>query len=130
MWVGWPISRIFLLILTMVFSGIFVQVTMFHYRQNFRHWAQWIPVLATPLLAMLSLALTFYITPVWIITGGILYSVGVLAGATGTTLHFTGVGERVGGYNMQNFLVGPPIVLPMMVIFMSILGLLALYWRG
>jgi hypothetical protein len=40
-----------------------------------------------------------------------------------------GVGQRVGGFSQsQNFLVGPPIVLPLMMSAISALGLLALYW--
>ncbi|WP_366923159.1 hypothetical protein MFMK1_000013 [Metallumcola ferriviriculae] len=129
MWEGWPIARVILLFLAVVFIAIFVQVTMFHYRQNFRHWAQWLPVLGAPLLGLVSLLLVFYVTPLLILSAGIFYAVGALAGLTGLTLHTTGVGERVGGYNLENFLVGPPVILPMMVLSMSVLGLIALYWR-
>ena len=129
MWEGWPIARVILLFLAVVFIAIFVQVTMFHYRQNFRHWAQWLPVLGAPLLGLVSLLLVFYVTPLLILSAGIFYAVGALAGLTGLTLHTTGVGERVGGYNLENFLVGPPVILPMMVLSRSVLGLIALYWR-
>ncbi len=128
-WIGWPVSRVILLVISMVFFGIFVQVTMLHYRQNFRHWAQWIPVAALPVLATISLLITFYLTPTMIWATGILYGAGVGAGVGGLALHVTGVGERVGGYKLNNFLVGPPVVLPMMVTFISIIGLIALYWR-
>lgn len=48
----------------------------------------------------------------------------------GGYLHINGIGERVGGFGeTQNFLTGPPPTLPLMVLAMSVLGLLALYWR-
>ncbi len=129
MWIGWPISRVILLFISVVFTAIFIQVTMFHYRQNFQHWAQWVPVLALPVLSVVSLAAVFYISPIVVVTAGILYFVGVAAGTTGFVLHTSGVSERVGGYNLNNFMVGPPVVLPMMVLAISVLGLIALYWR-
>ena len=129
MWIGWPISRAILLFISVVFAAIFIQVTMFHYRQNFQHWAQWVPVLALPVLSVVSLAAVFYISPIIVVTAGILYFVGLAAGITGFALHTSGVSERVGGYNLNNFMVGPPVVLPIMVTAISVLGLIALYWR-
>lgn len=129
MWDGWPLSRVLFLFTALAFLMIFLQVTLFHSRQNFRHWAMWAPVIATPLLGVLLLALAFYNAP-WLRTlTALLLSVGVLAGLGGFALHVEGVGERVDGYKMQNLLVGPPITLPLMVVAMSALGLLALYWR-
>lgn len=129
MWDGWPLSRVLFLFTALAFLMIFLQVTLFHYRQNFRHWTMWTPVIATPLLGVLLLTLAFYNAP-WLRTlTAIFCSVGVLAGLGGFALHVEGVGERVDGYKMQNLLVGPPITLPLMVVAMSALGLLALYWR-
>ncbi|MEH7387426.1 hypothetical protein V7147_18715 [Bacillus sp. JJ1521] len=48
-WSGWTLDRIIVLAMGLLFQVIFVQVTLFHYRQNFRHWSMWIPVLGTPL---------------------------------------------------------------------------------
>lgn len=58
----------------------------------------------------------------------VLLAAGVLAGMFGSVMHIRGVGERVGGYEMRNFLIGPPLTLPGMVTAMSILGLIAMYW--
>lgn len=129
-WVGWPLERLLLLMVSIMFLVVFIQVTLFHYRQNFRHWAMWAPVLLTPLGSIAALVLVFVPNQPWLVTAlGILLAIGILAGLLGFYLHLRGVGERVGGYKLNNFLVGPPIMLPLTVFAISILGLLALHWR-
>lgn len=108
---------------------ISLQVFLFHYRQNFRHWAMWLPVVASPLLGLLAIVISFYNLAVLRNAFSLLATVAALAGLGGFALHFSGVGERVDGYRMENFLVGPPITLPLMVTAISILGLIAMYWR-
>lgn len=128
-WVGWPIGRILILFTGVAFLLIFIQVTLFHYRQNFRHWSMWVPVVATPVFGFLSITLGFY-SITWLEqTLGVLFVIGFLAGGFGSYMHIHGVGERVGGFVLQNFLVGPPLTLPAMVSAVSILGMIALYWR-
>ena len=130
MWNGWPLSRILLLFTGAAFLMISLQVTMYHYRQNFRHWAMYGPVFGGPLLGLLTIALAFYNVPVLRSITGVMLLVGIALGVAGGYLHFNGIGERVGGYGeAQNFLVGPPLKLPLMVTALSILGLIALYWR-
>lgn len=128
-WDGWPLQRVIILFTGMAFLMIGLQVTLFHYRQNFRNWTMWIPVTATPVLGMLAVIISFYNIPalrsVWLV----LLAIGALAGLGGFVLHFEGVGERVDGYRFNNFLVGSPITLPLMVMAMSVLGLIALFWR-
>lgn len=128
-WVGWPWDRVIIIFTGLAFLMIWLQVTLFHYRQNFRNWTMWIPVAALPLLGVFAILIGFYNLPsfrfIWV---GLLAS-GALAGLAGFFLHFEGVGERVDGYRMHNFLVGPPVVLPLMVTAISALGIIALYWR-
>lgn len=127
-WIGWPLDRILVLFVGAAFLLIFVQVTLFHYRQNFRHWSMWIPVLATPVFGVLSLYLAFY-NVAWLrFLLLVLFTVGVAAGAFGSYMHVRGVGERVGGYELRNFMTGPPLTLPALISAMSILGLIALVW--
>lgn len=126
---GWPVSRVILLFTSLALFMIFAQVTLFHYRQNFRHWAMWGPVIGAPLIGLLALVSSFYYAP-WLLTAtAFFFVIGVLTGATGFAMHVNGVGQRVDGYKMQNFLIGPPITLPLMVAAMSILGLISIYWR-
>lgn len=130
MWYGWPLHRVILLFTGLAFLLISAQVTMYHWRQNFRHIAMWSPVLAGPILGIGSLLLSFSNLPLLRIVMLWLFWFGVLSGLYGTILHANGVRQRVGGYSeSQNILIGPPLVLPAMVSAISVLGLLALYWR-
>jgi hypothetical protein len=128
-WVDWSLDRVLILFVGLAFFMIFIQVTLFHYRQNFRHWSMWIPVLATPVFSILAVALSFYNIEWLRTTLAWLLAVGILSGMLGTYMHIKGVGDRVGGYELRNFLIGPPLTLPAMVTAMSTLGLFALYWR-
>lgn len=128
-WNGWPWSRVIILFTGLAILLIWVQVTLFHSRQNFRHWAQWLPVIANPILGVLALILAFYNATILRQTFGILAIIVAIASTGGFIQHFAGVGERVDGYRMENFLVGPPIVLPIMNLALSVLGLIAVYWR-
>ncbi|QMV44795.1 hypothetical protein [Cohnella cholangitidis] len=127
-WNGWSLDRVMVFSLGLLFLVIFVQVTLFHYRQNFRHWSMWIPVVATPLFGLCLLGFSFY-KAAWLaglLT--VLLSVGIAAGAYGSYMHVHGVGERVGGFEMRNFMVGPPLALPALISAVSLLALFALYW--
>ncbi|MFC4306717.1 hypothetical protein ACFO1S_25175 [Cohnella boryungensis] len=113
----------------LLFLVLFVQVTLFHYRQNFRHWSMWIPVIATPLFGLCLLVFSFC-KAAWLSSLlSVLLSVGIAAGAFGTYKHVHGVGKRVDGFKLRNFMVGPPLTLPAMISAVSLLALFALYWR-
>lgn len=93
LWNGWPLDRVILLFSGLAFLFMAVQITLLHYRQNFRHWAQWLPVIATPILGILGLILSFYNVTILRQTYSILLVITGLAGLFGLYLHFTGVGE-------------------------------------
>jgi hypothetical protein len=104
-------------------------VTLFHARQNFRRWAMWVPVVEGPLFAVTAIVLAFYNAGWLRVLFALFMWIGMAGGLYGAYLHTAGVGQRVGGYSQsQNFLVGPPIMLPLMMTAISALGLLALYW--
>ncbi|MFC0215771.1 hypothetical protein ACFFK0_25570 [Paenibacillus chartarius] len=127
-WNGWSLERVFIFALGLLFLVVFVQVTLFHYRQNFRHWSMWIPVIATPVFG-LSMVFYAYYNVAWLLGAlTVLLSVGIAAGVYGSYMHIHGVGERVGGYEMRNFMIGPPLTLPALISAISVLGLFALYW--
>lgn len=128
-WDAWPIERILILFVSLAFMMIGIQVTMFHYRQNFNHKAMWVPVISAPIFFIVGLALTIYNVS-WL-SGlfQILMWLGLISGLIGFYFHFRGVGIRVGGWALRNFLIGPPITLPLVFTAISVLGLIALYWR-
>lgn len=122
-------ERVLILFTGLAFLLLFIQVTLFHYRQNFRHWSMWIPVLGTPVFGLLSVIYGFYHALLLSQVLAILFAVGFLAGGFGSFMHIRGIGQRVGGYELRNILIGPPLVLPAMVSAISVLGFIALYWR-
>lgn len=127
-WDGWPFERVVILYTVFAFLLIFVQVALFHYRQNFRHWSQWVPVVTLPILALVALLLSGW-NPEWLRDTFIVFcSVEALGGLYGAFAHLRGVGQRVDGYRLNNFLVGPPVILPLMISATSVLGLLAALW--
>ncbi|MEI3607187.1 hypothetical protein SPD48_15950 [Pseudogracilibacillus sp. SE30717A] len=128
-WDGWSLHRIIVLAMGLLFLVIFIQVTLFHYRQNFRHWSMWIPVTATPLFGLLLIIYTFYHANWLLLLLTVLLVVGVLAGLFGSFMHIKGIGKRVDGYKLRNFLIGPPLTLPSLITAASVLGLFALHWR-
>lgn len=128
-WNGWPWDRVIILYTGLAFLLIGLQVALFHYRQNFRNWTMWVPVLAAPVVGLTAFTVGFYNIPILRTALLILLAASAVAGLGGFILHLEGVGERVDGYRMNNFLVGPPIALPLMVTAMAVLGIIALYWR-
>lgn len=128
-WNGWPLARLVMLLAGVVFLVIFIQVTLFHYRQNFRHWSMWIPVLGTPVFGLTALAIALFNAGWLRLPLAILLVVGLIAGLFGTFMHVRGVGQRVEGYVLRNFMTGPPLGLPLLISAVSLLGLLGLYWR-
>ena len=129
-WEGWPIDRMLILFVSLAFCLIGIQVTMSHYRQNYHHKAMWVPVLASPLFLLFGLILVFYNANWlrWIFQ--ILMWIGALAGLVGFYYHVSGVRKLVGGFKLHNFLIGPPVIMPLLITAMSLLGIMALYWRS
>lgn len=124
MWMGWPIERVLFVLLGVLFFGVFVQVTLYHMRQNFRHPSMWLPVIATPVVGVLCLILAGWNVP--LLRGVLAWSSGITAAASlyGTYLHSVGVGNRVGGYNINNAMVGPPVMLPLLLATLSVMALI------
>jgi hypothetical protein len=127
-WNGWPIERILILFVGVAFLLIFIQVTLFHYRQNFRHWAMWVPVIETPLFSLLAFVFVYFNSSLLYYILLIAFAIAILSGLAGTYYHIKGVGERVEGYKLRNFLTGPPPVMPVLISAMGGLGLIALLW--
>ncbi len=126
-WGMWSVERILILFVSLAFVMIGVQVTLFHYRQNFHRKAMWLPVLASPVAFIVGLTLSFYKVGWLQYVFMVLMWLGVFDGLIGFYYHFKGVGIRVGGYAFRNFLIGPPVMLPLLFSAVSVLGLIAIY---
>jgi hypothetical protein len=127
-WDGWTLNRVLVVFIGAAFLLIWVQVFLFHYRQNFHHKSMYVPVVVAPLLALSAVGLAFYKAP-WLATVYTAVSVaGILSGLVGAYYHYKGVGVRVGGFEFRNFLIGPPVTLPIIFAALSVLGLFAIYW--
>ena len=125
---SWSLSRIVTIFVGLAFILISIQVVLFHYRQNFRSPVMWGPVIEPPIAGIFAIIVGIFNLSSMKTLLAILYAITALVGIIGFYFHFTGVGDRVDGYKLQNFLVGPPIILPPMFTALSILGLMALYW--
>lgn len=99
---------------------------LFHYRQNFYHWSLWFPVIALYILTVnLWLAEFVPTEPILGLLRLVLIIV-IISHLWGFILHLIGVNKRVGGQNIHNHMVGPPIILPLIVATVAALDLLRL----
>ncbi len=128
-WHYWTLDRMVILFVGIAFIAIGAQVTLSHYRQNFHHKSMWLPVISAPLFSLTGIVLALVRVEWLFLLFTALMWLGVVIGSVGFYFHFHGVGVRVGGFKMRNFLVGPPVILPVLFIAMCALGLLAMYWR-
>jgi hypothetical protein len=126
---GWTLSRLVLLFAAVGFTMVAVQVSLFHYRGNFRHWSMWIPVISAPILALLVAGYALMPSPLYRPLVVFALWAESLGGLTGFGMHVRGVTQRLGGFGLNNVLTGPPVVLPLTLTAFSLLGLMVLYWR-
>jgi hypothetical protein len=119
------IARTLILLDAIGFLLLGAQVTLFHYRGNFRNPAMWTPVIGAPLTGLVLLY-EAAATPTWLHTPSRwLLWLELLSGLIGFGYHARGVAQRLGGFKLQNVLTGPPILLPLLLSFLAILGLIA-----
>lgn len=128
-WTVWSLDRMLILFVSVAFLLLGMQIAMFHYRQNFHHKSMWVPVISSPVFFVSGISLVWLNAP-WLRTlFVVLMWLGVLSGAIGFYYHFRGVGVRVGGWAMRNFLIGPPVALPLIYSALCALGFVAIYWK-
>ena len=107
-----------------VFSGF--EVWYSHYKSRYRIWAQWTPVILSPIQigasigAVLSERVAKRVLPV---TSGL----ALVDGAVGFGYHVRGIVRRPGGAKtwLYNILYGPPIFAPLLFAACGALGILA-----
>lgn len=129
-WEGVTVDRAALVLCAVMYTGIWVQVTLMHWAGGFKKKAMWGPVLATPLFVAAAGVAA-------ISRGGALgwamaavLGVAVLEGLTGVVLHLRGIARQVGGFSFRNVLSGPPPILPMAYALIGVLGFGAVVWNA
>jgi uncharacterized membrane protein YjdF len=128
-WTEWSLDRMIVFFVGLAYLLIGIQVAMSHYKQNFHNKTMWVPVIAAPVLFLASIVLALTNRYGLYNIVQILYWLGTIVGLIGFALHFKAVGHRIGGYKPRNFLMGPPVILPLLFSAMSVLGLIAMYGR-
>jgi hypothetical protein len=127
-WSTWSLDRIIIFFVGLAYLLVGVQVTLFHYRQNFHHKVMYSPVITSPLVFISAMLLTFN-NAGWAVNLFLVFMfIGAISGLIGFYYHVRGVGLRVGGYETRNFLIGPPVVLPLMFTALAALGMIAVWW--
>ncbi len=123
----WTFGRTLALFTALGFAMVATQVSLFHYRGNFRNWTMWGPVISAPIAALLLLWYGLYpAAGLRAFTTWFLW-VELFAGFGGFGMHVRGVTQRLGGWGLNNVLTGPPVVLPLTLSAFSVLGLMALH---
>ncbi len=129
-WTGWETGRVVLAISAIMYAGIWVQVSLFHWAGGFKKVAMWGPVLMTPLVVGAAVAGVATRDGIW---GGVaagLLALGVLDGLIGLYYHLSGIRSQVGGISKRNLLSGPPPILPLAYSLIGIVGLAGLLWHA
>jgi hypothetical protein len=129
-WNDWQLERIILLFAAVMYAGMWMQLTLFHWNARFRLGPMLWPVLFTPVAVLLSL-LAVATREGWI--GWLtllLLATSVMLGMAGLFFHLRGVHRRFGGFSLRNLTTGPPPVLPLAYAMNGLLGLLALTWNA
>lgn len=126
-WTQWSLDRVIILLVGVAYLLLWMQVTLSHYRQNFHKKIMWSPVILSLLISLVSLLCTLINRQGWYTASQLIFWLGVLQGLIGFGFHLNGVRKRVGGLALRNFLTGPPVLMPLLFSFLSILGLTAIY---
>jgi hypothetical protein len=128
-WTGWELGRVVVLASAVMYAGIWVQVTLFHWGGAFASRAMWAPVLLTPLIVVAAaLGVVDASAFGWVAAGAL--ALGVLDGLYGVYRHLRGVVAQIGGLTVRNLIAGPPFVLPLAYSLVGALGLVGLLWDG
>lgn len=125
-WDGWETGRVVLVLAAILYAGIWVQLTLYHWGAAFRHPAMIAPVAVTPLIVIAALLGVVDGDGVlaWIAAAAL--AIGVLEGLAGEYFHLRGTGYMVGGFTLRNLIVGPPPLLPIAYSLAGVLGLAGL----
>lgn len=102
-----------------------------HHRGNFHRWPMILPLVIPP--AFLAAAALLLTTDAewarWAFAAAA--ALLVLMGILGLFFHVQGIARQTGGWNLDNIMVGPPMMAPLGFSALGVLGLLALpFWSA
>lgn len=127
--IGAPLELWVLIISIALLSLLWGQVLIMHYRGSFYHLLMWEPVVLIPIVVVAGLV-ALVLRGIALDVFAILAALTFLAGLAGTVLHVRGVRRRVGGWNLDNIMVGPPVFFPLCLSLISLAGIVAgVFWR-
>ena len=127
-WDGWELGRAVLVLSGVMYTGIWVQVSLFHWAGAFKKLAMWGPVLMTPLIVGGVAAGAIRRDGAWGWVAVALLGLGVLDGLVGLFYHLRGMARQIGGVSRRNLLSGPPPMLPLAYSLIGVVGLMGLFW--
>lgn len=126
-WQAWELGRIVLTAAAVLYAGIWVQVTLFHWGAAFASKAMWAPVIMTPLIVVAALlGVADRGAFGWIAVAAL--GVGAVDGVYGLYRHLRGDISQIGGLTVRNLIAGPPPVLPLAYSLIGVVGLLGVLW--
>ena len=89
----------------------------------------WEPVVLIPIIIVAGLV-ALVLRGIALDVFAALAALAFFAGLTGTVLHIRGIRRRVGGWNLDNIMVGPPVFIPLCLSLISLAGIVAsVSWR-
>ena len=129
-WEGWDVGRVVLALSAVLYAGIWIQLSLFHWAGAFKHFAMWIPVFATPFFVAGAVLGVVAREEPWGWIAAALLGVGVIEGLAGLYFHLRGMRYQIGGFSMRNLLSGPPPLLPVAFSMTGVFGLVGLLWNA
>ena len=126
-WQAWELGRVVLAAAAVMYTGIWVQVTLFHWGAAFSSRAMWAPVLMTPLIVVAAvLGVVDRGQFGWVAV--VALAIGAADGLYGLYRHVRGDVSQIGGLTVRNLMAGPPPVLPLAYSLIGVVGLLGVLW--
>ncbi|MHB8840673.1 MAG: hypothetical protein ACYC56_02595 [Candidatus Aquicultor sp.] len=121
---GLSIATWAIILVTLLFAILWVQVLILHYRGAFRRIWMWEPVVYLPILVVMGIVAIF-VHGVFLEVYGIALTLSMLMGLSGFVFHIQGILNEVDGWNLDNIMVGPPPMFPLSVALISMIGVVA-----
>jgi hypothetical protein len=127
-WNAWELGRVVLGTAAVMYTGIWAQVTLFHWGAAFASRAMWAPVIMTPFIVVAAAVAVVTRSDPWGWVAVVALGIGVLDGMYGLYRHLRGTVSQIGGLTLRNLMAGPPPVLPLAYSLIGVVGLLGLLW--